>query len=290
MEIVYQCLARCGYAGTRGTHCRLQLLGTWRTEANDGWSLRAYGSTETFFSNSSVTAGHSYSGNQFGKVARNLRDTLVPHFVRRLDRSLIAQRSPWGGWRDWFFQSYQLNLPLACGSVAWLVILCELVRVGRGMRRALARRRTFWGAFAVGVILLGVATHGARDEWGLTHICLQALVLLALAFLAARWHALDRGWRIALVAGAAVDLVCGIALHFGVQSYALDRWFAPGRPPEDTFHSYTEVAFMNLAAKIQHQLGFFADVIRVPLPLVVALLATVLGVALWRARAMSGPE
>ena len=30
------------------------------------------------------------------------------------------------------------------------------------------------------VIGLGVAAHGARDVWGLTHICLQALVLLGL--------------------------------------------------------------------------------------------------------------
>ena len=260
-------------------------LATWV-----GWSLHAYGASETFSSNSSVTAGQAHVGSQLDKIACNLRDTLVPHFARRFDRSLITQRSPWGGWRDWFFQSYQLNLLFACGSVAWLVILRELVRVGRGVRGVLVRRRTFWAAFTVGVIFLGIATHGARDEWGLTHICLQAFVLLALAFLAARWQELGRGWQIALFAGATVDFVGGIALNFGVQSYALDRWLAPGRPPEETLHSYTEIAFMNLAAKIQVKLGFFADVIRVPLPLVLTLVATVLGIALWRARRTSRPE
>jgi hypothetical protein len=232
------------------------VLATWFA-----WSLQVYGARETFLSNSSVTASAAHQGTQLGKIAGNLRDTLVPHFLRPLDQSLIDQQSPWGRWRDWFFQSYQLNLLLACGSAAWLVILRELLRTGR---RAAPRVRWFWIGFGAGVVLLGVATHGARDEWGLAHICLQAFVLLALAFLAARWSELGRGWRIAVVAGATLDFLGGIALQFGVQSYALDRWFAPGRPPEITLRSYTESAFMNLAAKIKHKLVFFSDALAVP--------------------------
>ena len=263
----------------RATGCAVLMtaivLATWF-----GWSLHAYGARETFLSNSSVTAGAAHPGSQLGKITGNLRDTLVPHFLRPLDQSLIEQQSPWGKWRDWFFQTYQLNLIFACGSVAWLVIVRELVRTRRGTA---PRLRRFWIGFGVGVVLLGIATHGARDEWGLTHICLQAFVLLALAFLAARWSELGRGWRIALLVGAAVDFICGIALQFGVESYAFDRWFAPGRPAAITFRSYTEPAFMNLAAKIKHKLVFFSDALAVPPGWIAVGLIILLFVAVRRA-------
>ncbi len=246
-----------------------------------GWAIAHYGVRATFLANSSVEGAEKYPGSQLGKILLNLRDTLVPHFLRGFDKSFIAQHSAWGYWRDWFFQCYQVNLPLACGSVAWLAIGRELRRVSRG---ADMRGCVFWGAFVGGVIALGVATHGGRDLWGLAHICLQALVLLALAFLAGRWHALGRGWQLALVAGATVDFALGIALQFGVESYALDRWLAAGEPMDKLFHSYTEWAFMNLAAKVHHQLVFFSDALALPAIAIVAGLATVLGLALWRAR------
>ncbi len=252
------------------------VLATWFS-----WALATYGAHETFFSNSSVTAAESNHGSLLAKIALNLRDTLVPHFLRSLDASLITQLSSWGHWSDWVFQCYQLNLPLACGCLAWLAIARELWRV---YRTAAVHDRIFWGMFIAGVVLLGVGTHGARDVWGLTHICLQALVLLAVAFLAARWGVLERAWRLALIAGATVDLSLGILLHGGVQSYAFDRWFAAGGVSNQTLHSYTESAFMNLAAKIKHHLAFFSDTFAAPLAAVLGALALLLGLALWRAR------
>ena len=247
-----------------------------------GWSLATYGAHETLFSNSSATSADVRQGNQLGRIALNLRDTLVPHFLRGFDKSLVDQRSAWGGLRDWCFQCYQINLPLAFGSVAWLAVLRELVRAGRTVTVGV---RAFWTWFATATVVLGVATVGQRDHWGLTHVCLQALVILGLAFLAARWTELGRAWRLALVAGAAVDFGFGIALQFGVQSYAFDRWFAAGHPPDETLKSYSEPAFMNLVAKIQHQLAFFSDVFAPPAALVLALLAGLLIIALMRARA-----
>jgi len=252
------------------------VLATWF-----GWSLAHFGAHDTFLSNSSATSRDVHQGNQLVKIALNLRDTLVPHFLRSFDTSLIAQRSAWGGWRDWAFQCYQINLPLAFGSVAWLALLRELLRASR---TATMGARAFWIWFATATVALGVATHGARDHWGLAHICLQALVLLGLAFLAARWAELSRAWRLTLVAGAVVDFALGIALQFGVQSYALDRWLAAGRPPDDTLRSYNEPAFMNLAGKIHNQLAFFSDVFAPPPALVLALLAAILMLALVRAR------
>ena len=256
------------------------VLATWFA-----WSLAVYGPHTTLLSNSSVAVKDAQSGNQLLKIALNVRDTLVPHFLRHLDGALIAQTSPWGYWRDWFFQLYQVNLFFVFGSVAWLALVREL---GRGWGAAAPRSRWFWAGFCGGVILLGVAVHGARDSWGLAHICLQAVVVLGLAYLAARWANLGRGWRIVLAAGAALDLFLGVALQFAVQSYAFDRWFTPGRPFLDTLQSYSESSVMNAAGKIVHHLAFFREEFHVPAALVLALLAGILTLAIARAARRPG--
>ncbi len=270
--------------GTAGTDWRLTarlgvlgglVLATWF-----GWSLSVYGAHTTWLSNSSIEVKDVHTGNQFVKIALNLRDTLVPHFLRPLDGALIAQSSRWGYWHDWLFQLYQLNLFFVFGSVAWLGLIRELVRGGSA---AAPRTRWFWGWFVGGVIVLGVAVHGARDTWGLAHICLQALVLLGLLYLAARWATLGRGWRCALAVGAVIDFFLGIALHFAVQGYALDAWLTPGRPPEDILRSYSETSLMNAAGKIVNQLRFFRDDFNLPAVLVLALLAGILTLAVVRA-------
>jgi hypothetical protein len=256
------------------------VLATWF-----GWSLAVYGAHMTLLSNSSVTVKDMHSGNQLLKIALNLRDTLVPHFLRPLDPALITQSSPWGYWHDWFFQLYQLNLFFVFGSVAWLVLIRELVR---GWSPAAPRSRWFWAIFTGGVILLGVAVHGARDTWGLAHICLQAIVVLGLGYLATRWAALGRGWRIVLLAGATVDFCLGIALHFAVQSYALDRWLTPARPPADILKSYSETSLMNAMGKMVNHLGFFRDRFNLPGALVLALLAGILTLGVARAARRPG--
>jgi hypothetical protein len=221
------------------------------------WSLTTLGAYDTFLTNPSVTSSDAQHGNQLLKIGANLSDTIVPHFLRPLDGLLIAQRSLWGAWRDWFFQCYQVNLLFAFGSVTWIALGRELIAYAKTVT---AIERRLGAGLIVGVIVLGVGVHGQRDHWGLAHICLQALVILGLGFLTSRWFLLPRGWRIALGVGAAFDFLAGIALHFGVQSFVLDRWFASGRSPQDTLTSYSEAALMNLTAKITHQLAFFSDV------------------------------
>lgn len=252
-------------------------LATWF-----GWSFAVYGTGGTLLSNTSVTAVDAHAGSQLVRVVLNLRDTLVPHFLRTLDQSLIAQRSPWGWWHDWFFQAYQLNLPLAFGSVAWLALLRELFRARVGAAPA---SRRFWSAFVIGVIFLGVATHGARDTWGLTHICLQPLVLLGLAWLAARWADLGRGWQLALVAGATVDLAAGVVFHFAIQNFALDRWLTPGRDVRDVVTSYNAVTTGNTFALAQNGLDTFSVWLNAPAILIGAVLAALFFLVLLRTRA-----
>jgi hypothetical protein len=257
-------------------------LATWF-----GWSLATYGTGGTLLSNTSVTAVDSHAGGQFVRVLLNLRDTFVPHFLRPLDQSLVAQRSPWGWWHDWLFQAYQLNLPLAFGSVAWLAIIREL---GRGRGEAAPASRRFWAAFISGVIFLGIATHGARDTWGLTHICLQPLVLLGLAFLAARWSELGRGWRLALIAGATVDLLTGVVFHFAIQNFALDRLFTPGRDVRDVVTSYNAVASGNTFALAANGLDTFSVWLNAPAAVIGAVVTAIFVLVLLRTRTRSAVE
>src|SRR5215471_3701532 len=251
------------------------LLATWF-----GWAFATYGVSGTLLTNTSVTAADARSGNQLVKMGLNLLDTLIPHFLRPMDRSLITQSSPWGWLRDWFFQCYQLNLPLAFGSLAWLAIGRELLREAKTASRP---DRIFWGYFIAGLVVLGTAASGERDHWGLAHICLHALVLIGLAFLAACWPRLGSPWRIALILGGAFDLMFGIVLHFGVQSFALDRWLAPGKSLQDVFEASSYAAKLNLLGKLRHQVVFLSDALAPPFVLVAVAELLVLGLALRRA-------
>lgn len=251
------------------------VLATWFA-----WSLRTYGGTGTFLTNTSVTEKAPDLATHLEGIALNLRDTVVPHFLRSVDYGFIAQSSSWGWWRDWFFLLYQVNLLFACGSLAWLVLGVVLLRRGAALSPA---HRLGWSAAIAATVFLGIAVHGARDTWGLAHICLQPLVLAGLAVLAAHWDGLGTGWRRVVVAGAALDAVLGLALQFGAQSFLLDQWLAPGRPAAATMASYSAIANLNLRAKLQNQWAFFGDGFAAQENLILMTLAALLGLALWRA-------
>ncbi len=248
------------------------VLATWF-----GWAISAFGSKGTFLANTSVQASAANPDQQILRIGLNLHDTLVPHFLRPLDESLITQTNFWGALRDWWFQLYQVNLLFAFGLLGWLVLGAILLNAAR---RAAPSVRSGWSAAIGASVLLGVGVHGARDTWGLAHICLQPLVLLGLALLAARWDSLARRWRIVLVAGAVFDLVFGLALHFAVQNLAFERWAGPHGFVRWQNHN-TEGAVMNMAAKLQHHLQFFGDTAPPPGSIALALLALLIG-AVWR--------
>jgi hypothetical protein len=257
------------------------VLATWF-----GWALAVYGVSGTFLTNTTITDQAPSATAQLHVVALNLRDTLVPHFLRTVDLGAFMQGSPWGWWRDWCFQLYQTNLLFAFGSTAWLVLVAALVGA---WRRAAGRDRTFWTAFGIGAVILGVAVHGARSNWGLAHLCLQPLVLLGLAWLAARWSSLAPLWRRVLIAGATFDFAAGIALQAGAQSGALDRWLAPDRASLDLLRSYSAFAQVNLQAKLDNHWVFLGDLFAPHVMLVAVMLAGLLMVALLWANRAVGP-
>lgn len=257
------------------------VLATWFA-----WSFLRYGTGGTLLANTTVLAADSSATGQLTRIALNLYDTIVPHVLRSVDSLLIAQKGAWGAVRDTWFQLYQVNLLFAFGSVAWVALIVALVRAGR---QASPEARRGWAAFAFGAVVLGVGVHGARDTWGLAHICLQPLVLLGLAVLAAAWPRFSRGWRALLIAGATVDFLLGIALHFAVQHLAYERWVGP--PAFAAWQSNASAsAVMNMAAKLQHQLTFFGERLNAPVALVLGFLLASLSLAIVRARrAASAP-
>jgi hypothetical protein len=252
--------------------CAVVVAGAWF-----GWSLATFGVHGTFLSNTTVSMMDRATLGLPATMALNLRDTLIPPQVRGFHGRLFLQSSPWGSLRDQAFILYQLNLLMALGSVAWLAV------VARGLRRGTPGGRLAWAAAAAGVIVLSLAAYADRDHYGIAHICLQALILLAVAFLAAEWAGLSAGWKRLLALGWAIDLALGIALQFAVEDFALDRWLTPGRNLLEVSATYSVVSQKNLAEKIIAQEAYFSDSLTVPPVLVVALLAGVLATALARA-------
>lgn len=246
------------------------ILSTWFL-----WSMSHYSLNGTFLTNTSVTSSASNFSDQLMRILLNLRDTFVPHVLRPIDDTLIAQPTRWGYVRDGFFQFYQLNFPFACGTIATVVLAREILRAAK----------IKWVLAITAVVVISIAVHGERDTWGLTHICLQPLVILSLAFLASRWKSLTRSWKLALATGLAFDFTAGIGLHFAAQSYALARWIYPHGALNEIFNSYNQIALGNLLTKIQHQLAFVADRSTVSPALALALLVAILSFMLVRARA-----
>lgn len=253
----------------------LMVLCTWF-----GWAFAIYGVRGSLMTTTSVAGHISDVVEQLRITGLNLRDTLVPHFFRHVDLRQLAQRSSLGWWRDYFFLLYQLNFFLSFGSVAWLVILS---RLPSQWENAPGIQRCFWTVFIVGNIVLGVGVLGEEYVWGLSHICMQPLVLLGLAFLAANWSRLRKPWRLFLIAGATLDFVLGIFLQFGVQSYLLERWFTGDRPIPALVASYSIQTRMNFGAKVRHQWVFVGDVFFKDRTLVVVGLALLFLIALWLA-------
>jgi 4-amino-4-deoxy-L-arabinose transferase-like glycosyltransferase len=245
------------------------------------WSVAEYGWRGTFLSNSTVSMVAKNPGNPLVDMVLNMRDSLVPPQVRGFKGTIFAQTSPWGALRDQCFLVYQLNPLLALGCVGFIAVARELCRAARLATR---RDRLFWTATIAGFFVVSFTTYGDRDHYGIGHICLQSLVLLGLAFLASRWGGLSRAWRLALIAGWAVDFCLGIALQFAVEDFAIDRWLTPGRNVMEVSKTYTLISQENIVEKFMTHLAYFADILPTPPVTVLALLGAILCLALVRVR------
>jgi Dolichyl-phosphate-mannose-protein mannosyltransferase len=264
------------------------LLATWFA-----WAIGVFGVRGTFLNNTSVTESTAHSFRSFvHEKSVNLIHTLIPHPLRPVNHELIEQASRLGYVRDYFFQLYQVSLPVMFGTVGGLTLMWLLWRSWRETRRhPAAPPRAFWLWFAVCTIVLGTAAYGGIDAWGVAHLCLQSLVGLGLAFLAARLDSLPRWWRLCLAAGVTVDFVLGGVLQF----YLENRYFSPAEVlrSHDFFllHEYGPSMWVNLWAKVLHGDRFVGDW---PIPrfLLLALLACLFALALlrlWQEHPLAAP-
>ncbi len=181
------------------------------------------------------------AGANLEKAALNLRDTFVPPLLRDVPRDAGAPGSGWGRLRDEAFLMYQGNLPCALGSLGVVLLVIEAVREAvRTRRRSSEALRPppsarpgswgFWAALAGFVIVTGIGVQGSREPLGLAHTAQQPLVMIGVAFLAARFGTWPRGLRVLAAAGFLADACLGILLQFWLQSYPLDLpndWHGP---------------------------------------------------------------
>ena len=236
------------------------LLATWF-----GWSWRHYGFAATTASNTAVTSTDISSVGRFAaEKFDNVVFSLVPRSLREPGYLPPAEPyiSPAVTADQHFYLFYQLALLSAFGCAGAVLLPWRLAQRARDPA-AHAGPRRFWTWFLAATILLGIVVKGGRDDDGVANVCLQPVVVLGLAFLAAEYPRLARGWRGALWAGAALDFTLGIALHFHVEHLDLGRLgpAMPGLAPGGSILPplWSSTIFSNLLAKARFGLEFLGD-------------------------------
>jgi succinate dehydrogenase/fumarate reductase cytochrome b subunit len=239
-------LAALGELSVIATACVLLAL-TWF-----GWAAHTYGWRGTGEANTTAAYWKLQTpAERLGTLAGNTFNTLVPHPLRKLDTSGIAQSSKLGSLRDYWFTVYQLNLPLALGFGGLLVLLHRLLRPAPpGTARAAPPGLGPWPLSTI--VLLGIATVTAPDRWGLCHIGLQPLVLLGLALIAAHLESAPRALVRVFSLLLCLDVAFGIVLHFWVQSLAWPAWLGGGPDDWTTASTLNSVAFTNHRYTLLH--------------------------------------
>lgn len=268
----------CAGAGTA-------LLATWF-----GWSIAVFGLHATVATNTSVTESTVHSLASFiHEKGFNLFATLVPHPLRPGHEALdlfIAQASRLGFIRDYAFMIYQVSLLFLFGSIGGFVLLWLLWRNWRAATRPgdLNRLpRAFWAWFIIAVVVLGVASSGGIDYFGVAHLCLQGLLILGLAFIAARFDTLPRLLRLLYGFGLVADLLLGEALQFYLENvYRPPSGLLPGAI-WSSIATLGNTTAANLFIKYHYHLVFAGDW-PITRPLIMVFLACLLFLAVVRWR------
>jgi hypothetical protein len=240
------------------------------------WSFATFGWERTVASNSSVVDSATESfGARMTKIETNIVATVVPCCFRSPVPELlelVAQPDPYRWWRDFWFLPYQLNFPSAIGLAGGCVAMWLLVR--RLRRRSADARRTlgpaetgrrelrFWCLLLLVCVPLGVAVHGGLDRLGIAQVCLQPLVMIGIAAVAANLAELPIAVRALVALGALLDFVLGILLHFYIQTLEMpSRVFQLGDREAIPWGELglTHGAVLNFRFKRHYGLVFFGD-------------------------------
>ncbi len=285
------------------------LLATWV-----GWSVAELGLRSTFASNTTVTDAPAGVVENARKIVVNVVTTLVPHPLRLSPRSWTDVPAGPGYLHDYYFFFYQYNLVFAMGLVAGPAAVWLLWRaVGRhrpgGVPANLSRQearaappsqevrasssrhekrrgseRRFWLWLVAFAGLLGIATAGRVEPFGVAHVVAQPMALLGLVLVATWWERLSRRWRLALVVGSAADFCAGVLVHFVAQATGPDSWLVAGVPRRALLPVVAAAAgpsaYINGVAKLRGGLVFLGDHAAALVPLLLLLASAVAGVIL----------
>ena len=182
------------------------------------WAVGTYGLETTLTANTSYgDASKLGLTENITKILSNIIYTVVPHFLSGADISFIQQASLLGYVRDFTFLFYQTNFYFSFGSVG-LGIIVLLLTTRRDWRRIRSPAGCFVALFVGAGFFVGIFVHGAPDQYGLMHICAQAVVMLGLIYALANIDRLPRWLRGILAVGLLVDCALGILLHMLIQS------------------------------------------------------------------------
>jgi 4-amino-4-deoxy-L-arabinose transferase-like glycosyltransferase len=253
------------------------LLASWFA-----WAISHYGRVTTFLANTSVQGlrGASPASLLAGKAA-NIFYTVIPYPLRHAPEVHPSLRAPAVVVRDFMFKLYQLNLVLALGSVGGLLVAWLLWQQWKKSRvNNAGLPKTFWLYFVAFCAVAGIAVDGEVNTEGIAHICLQPLIVLGLAFVAAHYPGLRRNLRRLLLAGLVVDFTLGIGLQFYIEH--LDRPFDLWLVDEGQTLTVTDGYCLALNVLGKHLWGcrFVGDGPMAQPALIVALLGSLLALAL----------
>ena len=259
------------------------LLATWLA-----WSLTHYGIPTTFFSNATATGNAGLSLMEWlGRRAWNVYVTFVPHPLRPAEYSFISQASTPGFIRDYLFNIYQTTLPGAFGCAG--LVLLAWCAIHRRPPVGCAAERQFWRWFPAGVITLGIASAYWPDRWGVVHICLLPMVIIGLAWLAARLGDVPARVRPIWAGALIVDAALGIALQFYLQATVILAPTALSDLTQGKLLEFSKVTTKNMLLKLALGDKFVADGGLAP-GLIVALLSMLMMLAAKQAFAARSPR
>lgn len=187
------------------------LLATWF-----GWSAAVYGKHSTFASNTSVTASQQHQGNNLRKIRSNIWNSIVPFVVRHHSFWFTDQPTRAGIFRDNLFGVYQTNSIFSMGLIGGPIVLLYLLW---HLRPSYFRRWqcSFWLAMIPFCFLVGIATVGEKDVFGVAHLTQLPLEILGLC-LAANLMFTRRAPLILIAAGCLLDFSIGVALQVHIES------------------------------------------------------------------------
>jgi hypothetical protein len=232
-----------------------------------GWSLTKYGLGETIGSNTTAVAlAQSSFADTALRAGWSVICAIIPHPLRISPSQiygLFEQPSSLGFFRDYVMTIYGNNLVFAMGSVGGPLVVWLVCRALSAPSQP-ARLRRFWLSLIVTTVLTGIVVHPTDDplgvwQLGVAQICEQPLILLGVAYLAARYLTLPALARWAGLLGLILDFGLGVFLQFSLANRVFHVTAGHGRPKLGGPGDLSAWALKNWLDKSDWRVVFWGD-------------------------------